>query len=620
MKCESFKWLIVATTLFLANGVAIAQKIKYKDLFYLLNAKKYDEAEPFLRSFLSNPKQANHPNANLQLAMLFEEKSKQHDLLTDSGAKLDMLDSAIMYYDKARGLITEKELKKNDDYYQDYCRRDLRTGKMGIKISDVQLDIEAQTKDLRNLRDLVQVTQEDFTRAVTKYEQARKHYVQIVDGLETQKLFLLRSDERTVKSLDTIAMYYEGFTREFKKYKEALGQMDFPGYDQMLNIQEISNIGQQGLTSPDFYQNAVTVWQYEKWASKSGKLIEKVVVPYQSKVLAYDDKLDELLASVDGSTSVVTELDALPPFEFETDLLELGDVPFPVALFAVKRAELKYKSAKLHAEEGSGADDLDQQLHAAEAIDGNIKALDSMLTNSISKYNIVEESRNYQKLIGEKMGGIDGLKSFIEDKNSLVAREKESSQADLERLRTRTNWLLYQNDSIPLFAPDSTATIGKFHYLGKGTIGDTLRYTYGVNFTELEKPTMYLAKIPSNYTVAELTQFDLGKAPVSIDSIQFANVLNTAGNDGSVYTLCYNSVYNGRPTQAHLFKIQPNLTVQWNKIINLDYPPEALHLSADFGVLAVNYNMQFVDKSNGLQLVSRLLFDMNTGTALKEKE
>lgn len=137
--------LLTIFTIIISN-FCIAQKLKYKDLYTSLRAKDYIEVEPLLKDFLSDPKQIDHPNANLQMANVYQEKSITNN--SDIDAKVMNIDSAIYYYNKAMALINERDLKKNDKYYEVYYRRDLRTGKMGIKLSDIQLDIENKISDL----------------------------------------------------------------------------------------------------------------------------------------------------------------------------------------------------------------------------------------------------------------------------------------------------------------------------------------------------------------------------------------------------------------------------------------------------------------------------------------
>src|SRR5882724_11101420 len=125
---------------FFLGAEAIAQKVKYKDLIVLLTSKQYEKAEPFLRRYVKE--NDDNPNAFLYMGIVFQEKSTKMDPLLHTDILSANLDSANVFYDKAYKGITDKELRRNDEYYEAYTRRDLRTGKFVIKLSDVQLDIE----------------------------------------------------------------------------------------------------------------------------------------------------------------------------------------------------------------------------------------------------------------------------------------------------------------------------------------------------------------------------------------------------------------------------------------------------------------------------------------------
>ena len=90
------KKLIIICSLFcFLLGSAIAQRVKYKELFVLLGAKKYDDAEPFLRKFLKDPKNSDEANAHFQMGFLFEYKAEKNDLLEQNEALVSNSDSAI---------------------------------------------------------------------------------------------------------------------------------------------------------------------------------------------------------------------------------------------------------------------------------------------------------------------------------------------------------------------------------------------------------------------------------------------------------------------------------------------------------------------------------------------
>ena len=149
-------------SLLLVPVLTNAQKIKYKDIFPFLNSKIYNaENEANLKSFLAQEKKS-HANANLQLAFIMEDKFLKMNILKDTVKVALLRDSTIDQFKKTVILITEKEIKKNKAYYQDFYRRDLRTGEFGIKISDIHLEIEKKieaisqrSKDIHRMNRLI---------------------------------------------------------------------------------------------------------------------------------------------------------------------------------------------------------------------------------------------------------------------------------------------------------------------------------------------------------------------------------------------------------------------------------------------------------------------------------
>ncbi|SNT25201.1 hypothetical protein SAMN05421640_2960 [Ekhidna lutea] len=123
------------------SSITVGQKIKYKDVYPYLVEKNYVIGIPQLKKFLSISGNENEANPNLQMGIWLHERYINAKSANSTPSK-ELSDSAVFYLEKARGLIDEKELKKNKQYYQDFVRRDLRSGKFLIKVSDVHLDIE----------------------------------------------------------------------------------------------------------------------------------------------------------------------------------------------------------------------------------------------------------------------------------------------------------------------------------------------------------------------------------------------------------------------------------------------------------------------------------------------
>lgn len=134
------KRTILTFILFTTVGsLVFGQRIKYKDLFVLLSAKQYAEAEPFLKKYLRDNK--DNPNAHLYMGLIYEDKVSKIDILKETERYVSQIDSAVYFFGLASKGMTEKEVSKNEEWYQMYNRRDVRTGKFGVKHSDVILDL-----------------------------------------------------------------------------------------------------------------------------------------------------------------------------------------------------------------------------------------------------------------------------------------------------------------------------------------------------------------------------------------------------------------------------------------------------------------------------------------------
>ena len=117
---------------------AIAQKVKYKDIFALLKNKQYDAAEPLLKKYIET--ETDNPNAFLYLGIILTEKFDK--MQTEEAKSSTVREAARDYLVRAKMGITEKEVSRNEEYYAIYKRRNLRTGKIEITLSDIITDID----------------------------------------------------------------------------------------------------------------------------------------------------------------------------------------------------------------------------------------------------------------------------------------------------------------------------------------------------------------------------------------------------------------------------------------------------------------------------------------------
>ncbi|MFT7282802.1 MAG: hypothetical protein ACI9DM_002538, partial [Cyclobacteriaceae bacterium] len=184
-----------------ANG----QKVKYKDIFPLLSPTQTEQGLTTLKIYLSDEKNKEVANAIFQLGLYYLDLHQKQDILSPQKELIAYGDSSILLLRLSIELIDEKELKKNDTYYQSYYRRDLRTGEFGISLSDVHLDIEQRIEsiELRNLKtqqikELLGSMKTTSTSSISLYNQLNERY-------KGYPNFILNMNEQIVKEVRVLS-------------------------------------------------------------------------------------------------------------------------------------------------------------------------------------------------------------------------------------------------------------------------------------------------------------------------------------------------------------------------------------------------------------------------------
>ncbi|MFM8911586.1 MAG: hypothetical protein ACKOE6_01555, partial [Flammeovirgaceae bacterium] len=331
---------------FLLPFVTVAQKVKYKDLIILLNAKQFEKAEPFLKRYLKET--SDNPNAFLFMGITFQEKVMNNDILKNTDQMVAQCDSAVMFFDKAYNLVTEKELKKNDEYYQMYSRRDLRTGEFGIKLSDVRLDLENRVTSLKERKEKVKEAKKSFLACERLYSTAVKTFVDLHTNYGSDKEFLLRSDETMATNLEKLTAYFDSTMVSLNAFKAALKQVGKTSYNPIVDMQEIYDFKRDGSTVANFLEDDLKLWDYKRWASATLEKIKTEIVPMRESLIAFDISLNRLRDKcVRDSVSVHNELGLLSDNLLYAQLKKYDADPLPVAVFNMKWAELEYLSEKI---------------------------------------------------------------------------------------------------------------------------------------------------------------------------------------------------------------------------------------------------------------------------------
>lgn len=561
------------------STAAFGQKVKYKDIFALLNSKQYEQAEPFLRKYLKE--NDDNPNAFLFMGIIFQDKGTKSDVLKATRVATASMDSAIFYYDKTLKIITEKEVKRNDEYYQMYNRRDLRTGEFGVKLSDIQFDIQKRMEGLRERIDRVKMVKYHFTLADSMYRKSNTLYKRLQSLFPSENKLYLRAEETTLKDLNTLIARYDSCTKAFEFYKSSTSTLGKTGYNQVLTMNEIRDMKKDGTTLVSFYEDDVQIWDYKRFAETAKTVIEKEIMPMREHLIAYDVEINKLREKLTtDSVSVRNDLTKLIDKLLYDQLRKFDSEPLPMEVFTLKTADLEYRSALLESKPFRDSTDVNLKLSLTRKELKYLSKLDS-ISAKLTAQNLDEEILDYNNFIENTYSNSVVLKSYIKALKEYSEREKLKKADELVMRTEALNWIIDQKDSIPLLA---TARRGKY----KPLVVVPDKFTAGLVYTDSLTAEGYLYTVKASRRPDVKVKFPVDKPGFKLARLQSSKALTFSDVAGQIYFIL---VYSERASRdkypATLAKIYRSDGLAWSNNYQLGFVPKEVVFNSGTGELTI---------------------------------
>lgn len=571
-----------------------AQKVKYKDVWALLNTKQYEVAEPFLKTYLKE--NDDNPNAFLFMGIVLQEKSAKQDVIKNTPSYLSEIDSSLVFFTKAKQTIDEKEIKRNEEYYVAYNRRDLRTGKFGVNLSDVQFDLEKRINSLREKRDKVKMAKHYFKLSDSLYVKCRNAFEKLQHNYASEKELLLRGDEVLLKELQALAVRFDSCTKSFAQYRSAVTALG-PGRNPNLVLKDIAGFPRDGTGNVDFYQDNVELWDYKKFATNHAVAIEKDILPLRKHLIAYDIEINKLREKMGkDSTSVRSDLTALIDKLLMEQLKKYDPDPLPMKIFNVKIGDLEYRSVLLeHKVESDSANLHTQLLHARKEY-GLVFKLDSM-AKSLSGSNIPVEAVNYENFITNTFGTAEVLQSYANGVMQYSAKELEKRKRRLSKIEESLKWIVHGKDSVPL---TEVTRPGSFRNLKK--VDE--QYVQGIYYKDSLNAQGYFFTITPSRKPDVAVMYPLDKINFKLSRLPGIKSITYADPAGQIY---YVLVFGERPTKenkyvANVAKIYRSDGLAWSNTFSLAFIPKEMNFNSKSGelVLKADAAESSIDKNGKL--------------------
>lgn len=428
-----------------------AQKVKYKDIFPTLEAKNYAEGEPLLRLFFANDKNADEPSANLQMAYIFEQKAMKARVIEDSTQLYQMGDSAIIYFFNAKRLIDEKELKKNDDYYREFYRRDLRTGEFGIKLSDIHLSIDdriaAVQKRITNARSI----NKNVALIERTYSESQALFRQLLAAYRDYNEFVMQATTEKLSAFDPLIDNDEVIERAAKDITASVIVIDNTGFNPQLKKRTIADLATDGRSPSDVYAGEFNFWDYKEWALKTKREVGTEIIPLKNKIKAKDDDITGLLTvtSSGGSVDSTTIAKAIQLDDLQ-GILKFDEKSFGLDMLDFKGKEVQFNYLSNAVYHPFLVDSL-AITHQMKRVDSlyEIATAQEVLLDQLVASNNAGNAQKYTELL-QTFGGESGLLDFLTNAMAVNRERVETLEAAKDYWTDKARWGLILGDSIDL--------------------------------------------------------------------------------------------------------------------------------------------------------------------------
>jgi hypothetical protein len=576
--------------LFLTIPSVYAQKVKYKDIYALLSTKQYEQAEPFLKRYLKD--NDDNPNALLFMGIIYQEKAAKADILKQTPVVLVTMDSAIVQLQKAFTAVDDREVRKNKEYYESYSRRDLRTGEFGIKLSDVQFDIEKRIEGLKERTAKLKMLKHYFVLADSLYKKSNSLFKDLKTGYATENQFYLRSDAEVVKKLTSLGNKFDSCTKAFDAYKTSLSNYGKTSYNQNFNLTEISDFTKDGIERADFYQDDLKIWNYKSFAEKAKATIEKEIFPMREHLITYDIEINKLRDKLNtDSVSVRSDLTKLIDKLLFEQLKKFDATPLPMEVFSLKTSDLEYLSVLI---EGKPLRDSADFYVRLKTLDRELKLLSKVdsLASRLPDEAIDRRSKDYDDFVTNTYGNAIVLKSYVKTIKDFGERERQIKNGQREKVLKAMEWIVDGADSIPL----SSQLVNK-RFKSLQTVGDKITIGMQVNPSKVNG---YFYTITPTRKPEIKVVFPVDTAFSDQNILPSTKALSYSDVSGQIYfALVYSEVVHGAKHPATLAKIYRSDGLAWSMNYNLAFQPKEILFRQDTGEVTLKNDTQItvIDKN-----------------------
>lgn len=425
---KKYYLLIFMLFVFLVNNSSLfAQRnLKYKDVFKTVVEKSKEEAYSTLLIYQKqNP---YFPNTYFQLGLIAQYWSKDYDALTNIRDVRLFIYNTNLYFGLAKGKLTEKDVRKNAEYYKNVkALREIEKP----SFEDVRFFISERLDENKEYEKNVNIVTNYFNSSIIHYNNCIRIFKEINEDNRKIKDIFLTADEIFLKKLEKLESSFDSTIFYLQNYQTAIKNYPIKDYNQKYKLFPIETYRLQGLTSTDFLNDEIRLWDYGTWTKELRKVLNNEIKPLRNDIVKANNKLDKSIAQIQNSKEYKLDFNTYTVDEKLINLIGKFDYnSILIALFKYKTAKQNFLAfTKIPINDINDTTNTYSLLQKARFYNELIKKkepVDSLradLENRIKP----EDIRKYKQFFEDNYGGESGLKSYAQNEAVFLNNTVEQS-------------------------------------------------------------------------------------------------------------------------------------------------------------------------------------------------